>query len=133
MKYERNFVKPRVSEEIKHHDSAAMNKTGLSYVLIDDLSYPNAGLRLTTRRIANVPKEVPDYVEMHSHDVDQLFILLSDTDDSGALEAEFKLEDEVYRVKSPVTVFIPKGVPHSQKVLSGSGRLITFLRKGVYP
>lgn len=132
MKYERNFVKPRVSEDIPHHDSKEMDNIGKNMVLLDDMSYPNAGIRMTTRFVKGVTEDPGDYVDLHSHDVDQVFIFLGTPEDEEALEVEFIFEDERYRIKSPITVFVPKGVRHTQKIIRGSGRYITLLKEGTY-
>jgi len=132
MKFEKNFVKPRVSEDVPYHDSSKMDKIGLNMVLLDDKSYPGAGIRITTRQVLGVPKGLPDYVELHTHDVDQVFVFLGNPEDEESLELEFTFDDEVYRIKSPTTVFVPKGVPHTQKVIGGSGRYITLLMSGTY-
>ncbi len=133
MKYEDCVLKPRPSEEIQHHDSSVMNKTGQSYVLLDDIHYDGAGIRVTTRHIDDVPEDMPDYVELHTHDVDQVFIFLDEPGNKNPLQAEITLEDEKYIVTAPVSVFIPKEVPHSQRVIKGTGRMVTILKKGKYP
>lgn len=133
LKYESSFLKPRESEDIPHHDSSIIKQTGMSYVLLDNIHYPDANIRVTTRYIRNVPDKAPAYVELHTHDVDQIFIFLSDPGNHDALKIEVVLDDEVYNVEAPVTVFIPKNIPHTQRVLSGTGRLVTILMKGVYP
>lgn len=133
MKYEKNFLKPRESEDIPHHDSSIIKQTGMSYVLLDNLQYPTANIRVTTRYIQNIPDKAPAYVELHTHDVDQIFIFLSNPGNKDPLKIEVIMEDETYHVDAPVTVFIPKDIPHTQRVLSGTGRLVTILMKGEYP
>jgi hypothetical protein len=132
VKYEKNFIKPRVSEAIPHHDSKEMDKIGQNIVLLDDKSYPDAGVRMTTRVVKGVTEDPGDYVELHTHEVDQVFIFLGTPEDEESLEVEFIFEDEVYHIKSPTTVFVPKGVPHTQKITRGSGRYITLLKEGTY-
>ncbi len=132
MKYEKNFVKPRVSEDIPHHDSTEMDKIGKNIVLLDDMSFSGAGVRITTREVKGVTEDPGDYVDLHTHEVDQVFIFLGTPDDEESLEVEFIFEDEVYQIKSPTTVFVPKGVPHTQKITRGSGRYITLLKEGTY-
>lgn len=132
MKYERNFVKPRLSEDIPHHNSTKMDTIGPNVVLLDDASYPNAGLRMTTRLVRGVTEDPGEYVELHTHDVDQIFIFLGEPNSEDSLEIEFIFEDEVYNLRSPITVFVPKGVAHTQKITKGSGRYITLLKKGTY-
>lgn len=132
MKYENNFIKPRVSEDIPHHDSSTMSQIGANMVLVDSKSFDNSAVRITTRQVKDVPKEVPDYVELHTHDVDQIFVFFGEPDNEESLEVQFVFEDEVYNIKSPMTVYVPKGVPHTQKVTGGSGRYITILMQGSY-
>ena len=133
MKYSPNFLKPRESEDIPHHDSSIIKQTGMSYVLLDNLLYPDANIRVTTRYIQNVPDRAPAYVELHTHDVNQIFIFLNDPENQDPLKVEVIMEDEVHNIEAPVTVFIPKDIPHTQRVLSGTGRLVTILMKGLYP
>ncbi|MFW9779460.1 MAG: hypothetical protein ACFFE8_11450 [Candidatus Heimdallarchaeota archaeon] len=132
MKYEGNFIKPKVSEEIPHHDSSEMEKIGANMVLLDDSLFSGAGVRITTRIVRGVVDEPEDYVELHTHEVDQVFIYLGEAGNESSLEVEFRFEEEVYRIKSPTTVFVPKGVAHTQKIIRGSGRYITLLKKGKY-
>jgi len=132
LKFEKNFVKPRVSEEIPHHDSTEMDKIGANIVLLDDKSYSGAGIRMTTRLVQGVTEDPGDYVGLHTHEVDQVFIFLGTPEDEKSLEVEFIFEDEKYLINSPITVFVPKGVPHTQKIVRGSGRYITLLKEGTY-
>jgi hypothetical protein len=132
MKHEANFIRPRVSQQIPHHDSSEMDGIGKNMVLLDDKSYPNAGIRITTRQVKGVTEEPSDYVELHTHEVDQVFVFFGEAENEHSLEVEFILDDEVYRIRSPVTVFVPKGTPHTQKVIRGSGRYITLLKEGTY-
>jgi 2-isopropylmalate synthase len=132
LKYKRNFIKPRISEEIPHHDSSKLDKIGHNMVLLDDMSYPNAGIRITTRLVKQIIEKPKDYVELHTHDVDQVFVFIGEPDNEESLEIEFTFDNEKYLIRSPITVFVPKGVPHTQKIISGSGRYITLLKEGTY-
>ena len=42
------------------------------------------------------------------------------------------IEDEEYFVKSPATVFIPKGLRHTANVVSGKGTFVFILSQGKY-
>jgi hypothetical protein len=132
LEYERNFIKPRISEEIPHHDNSELGKIGHNVVLIDDRSYPNAGIRITTRLVKEITEKPNDYVELHTHDVDQVFVFMGEPDNEDSLEIEFTFDTETYRIKSPITVFVPKGIPHTQKIIGGSGRYFTLLKEGTY-
>jgi quercetin dioxygenase-like cupin family protein len=45
---------------------------------------------------------------------------------------EIQLEDEVYKVRSPATIFIPKGIRHRADVISGKGMFVCFIMSGKY-
>ncbi len=133
MKYEKNFLKPKLVEQMIYHNISIMKPTGSPYLLLDNQLFPEANLRVDARYISNIPEEIPDYVEPHTHDSDQIFVYLSAPDEPKPLEIEFIFEDEVYNVQAPITVYVPKDVIHTQKVVKGNGWLITILKKGSYP
>ena len=61
----------------------------------------------------------------------QLFIcgIISE---NNKLKYEIQLEDEIYKVSSPSTVFIPKGVKHKARFLSGKGIFVCIILSGKY-
>ena len=69
------------------------------------------------------------YVTPHVHDCDEINLILSE---DSELTYKICLEDEVYEVVSPATVFIPKGIRHSAEAVSGTGTFIVFLATGEY-
>jgi 2-isopropylmalate synthase len=48
------------------------------------------------------------------------------------LKYEIQLGDEVYNVSSPSTVFIPKGIKHKAKFISGKGVFVCVILSGKY-
>lgn len=73
-------------------------------------------------------KKTTKYSKLHSHDVDEINMILSE----GNLVYEIQLEDEIYKVRSPATVFIPKGTRHRADVISGSGMFVCLIMSNKY-
>ncbi len=76
------------------------------------------GVKIVVHVIKKVPKKVRNYTELHRHKYDEINLILSE---KGELVYRIQIEDEVYIVKSPASVYIPKGLRHSANVLSGEG------------
>ena len=76
-----------------------------------------------------VDKKISKYSTLHKHDADEVNMILSD---SGKLVYEIQLDDEIYKVNSPVTVFIPKGVKHRADAISGKGIFVCLIMSNKY-
>ncbi len=76
-----------------------------------------------------VDKKISKYSTLHKHDADEINMILSD---SGKLFYEIQLDDEIYKVNSPVTVFIPKGVKHRADAISGKGIFVCLIMSNKY-
>lgn len=74
-------------------------------------------------------KKIPKYSILHKHDVDEVNLILSQDD---KLVYEIQLDDEIYKVSSPATIFIPKGVDHRADVLSGKGIFVCLIMSNKY-
>jgi len=74
-------------------------------------------------------KKLPEYSILHKHNHDEINLILSD---DSKLRYDIHLDDEVYKVTSPSTIFIPKGLPHSAKAISGRGIFICIILSGKY-
>ncbi len=74
-------------------------------------------------------KKIPKYSILHKHDVDEVNLILSQDND---LVYEVQLDDEIYKVRSPTTVFIPKGVNHRADVVSGRGIFVCLILSNNY-
>lgn len=131
MKFENYFVKPEVrrTDEISYHKEQA---PGLRWVFMEKSLFNEADIYLMIRSMKNIPSNQPDYVEMHSHNVNSYYVFIGNYDDFTGLKAEVNIDDEKYIVDSPMTVFIPKGVKHSIKPISGSGNFINIVSNGDY-
>lgn len=76
-----------------------------------------------------VDKKISKYSTLHKHDADEINMILSD---SGKLFYEIQIDDEIYKVNSPVTVFIPKGVKHRADAISGKGIFVCLIMSNKY-
>lgn len=68
------------------------------------------------------------YTEPHSHDVPEINIIIGD--EEGALEYAIQLGEEIFRVRSNSTVWIPAGMSHASNVICGSGYFIAIRLNG---
>jgi len=53
-------------------------------------------------------------------------------EENNKLKYEIQLDDEIYKVLSPSTVFIPKGIKHKARFLSGKGIFVCIILSGKY-
>ncbi|MEW6043464.1 MAG: AraC family ligand binding domain-containing protein [Thermoproteota archaeon] len=74
-------------------------------------------------------KKFSQYSFPHKHDCDEINLILSE---KGKLTYKIQLGDETYRVSSPSTIFIPKGVRHSANVVSGTGIFVCIILSDRY-
>ena len=75
------------------------------------------------RTVEDVSQEV-SHVDSHRHHVDSLFLFLGNEDQMTGLKVKVFLDDQEFEVESPVSIFIPAGVEHTYKFISGSGLFI---------
>lgn len=69
-------------------------------------------------------KKLPEYSKIHKHDHDEINLILSE---DSKLTYEIQLDDELYKISSPSTIFIPKGLKHSAQAISGKGIFICII------
>ena len=108
----------------------AIKKLGAAMKYLDNSLYEEANTRIIVRKLDGKSVNQEKYMNPHAHDVNQIYLLIGDP---GELAFEIHLDDEVYKVESPGTVFIPAGVKHWEKYLHGKGYIATILSKGTYP
>lgn len=74
-------------------------------------------------------KKLPEYSQMHEHDHDEINLILSE---DSKLTYEIQMDDETYKVTSPSTIFIPKGLQHSAQAVSGKGIFVCIILSSKY-
>ncbi len=124
MKRYQKFIKKGVNEplsKIPFHSKAPIKRLSmLSKKLI-----PKSSTHIAVHFV-NSKKKIPEYSVLHKHSYDEINLILSD---GRKITYEIQLEDEVYKVTSPSTVFIPKGVRHKARVISGKGIFVCIILK----
>jgi len=128
-KYQKCIVRsPRILDEIAYHKPAPKV---IRYHLMGEELVSGADVFVSYAQLKDFsPDLVSEYVSTHTHDVSQVYVLLGET---GSLEVEVTLEEEVYVVASPGAVFIPRNVKHKVKYLKGTGKILVVLPKARYP
>ena len=63
------------------------------------------------------------------HNANEINLIVSE---NSKLKYEIQLGDETYKVSSPSTVFIPKGIRHKAKFISGKGIFVCIILSGKY-
>jgi mannose-6-phosphate isomerase-like protein (cupin superfamily) len=104
----------------KHHDDAMPR-----WSFCGDGYFPASPIRVVVRQIRSVPADYDPHIELHYHDVDELYVFVSE--DENGLEADVTIDDETYHVTSPAMAMFPKGVPHKYAAKKGHGFLFTLV------
>jgi len=124
MKRYQKFIKKGVNESLSkvpfHRKAPIKRLSMLSKKLI-----PKSSTHIAVHFV-NSKKKMPEYSILHKHNHDEVNLILSER---GKITYEIQLEDEVYKVTSPSTVFIPKGVRHRARVISGKGIFVCIILK----
>lgn len=85
--------------------------------------------RIAVHLVDKLPDEVPEYVDLHAHDCDEINLILSE---KGELTYYVVFEDEEYIVSSPATIYIPKGIKHKAWAKQGQGTFIAIIMSQEY-
>jgi lipopolysaccharide biosynthesis protein len=122
------IVRPQKVKELVAHDMKAMEeKLGPLYIFMNNKMVKDANVSVFVHYIKNVPEPPPDYVDIHKHDVGQIYVF----PDKG-LAFEVTLGNDKYAVESPAAVFIPPNLKHTLKLLKGSGIEVCIFTKPTY-
>lgn len=107
-------------QNIKFHEQAPLKR-----ILMSGLgSSANFDMHIAIHEInEDLPFEHREYSKKHRHNCDEWNIILG----SEGFTFEITLDEEIYEVQSPATVFIPKGMRHSANVLKGKGFYIAIV------
>ncbi|AIF83594.1 hypothetical protein NTE_01531 [Candidatus Nitrososphaera evergladensis SR1] len=118
----------RPASELKGHKDGQ----GTRYVFVDSKLVPAANFYTIVRVVKNVKEDKISHVDIHKHDCDSAFIFLGDSPNFEGLTCEVMLDDETFTVQSPATVYIPAGVMHTYRFISGSGMYWNIVLSGDY-
>jgi mannose-6-phosphate isomerase-like protein (cupin superfamily) len=90
---------------------------------------PQANTHLAVHFVDAENKKIDEYSELHKHSADEINLIISE---NGKLVYEVQLDEEIYKVTSPATVYIPKGIRHRAKVISGKGVFVCLILSNKY-
>ena len=124
----RKFVKKGVKEtfsKIPFHTNVPIKRLSmLSKKLV-----PTSNTHVAIHLVDYKHKNLSEYSFLHKHNADEINLIISE---NNKLKYEIQLEDEIYKVSSPSTVFIPKGEKHKARFLSGKGIFVCIILSGKY-
>jgi|TARA_Y100001001_G_scaffold2599_1_gene3102 2-isopropylmalate synthase len=124
----RKFVKKGVKEtfsKIPFHTNVPIKRLSmLSKKLV-----PTSNTHVAIHIVDYKHKNLSAYSFLHKHNADEINLIISE---NNKLKYEIQLDDEIYKVLSPSTVFIPKGVKHKARFLSGKGIFVCIILSGKY-
>jgi len=124
----RKFVKKGVKEtfsKIPFHTNVPIKRLSmLSKKLV-----PTSNTHVAIHIVDYKHKNLSAYSFLHKHNADEINLIISE---NNKLKYEIQLDDEIYKVLSPSTVFIPKGIKHKARFLSGKGIFVCIILSGKY-
>ena len=128
MKRYRKLIKKGVMEsitKIPFHNYAPIKRLSM----LNEKLVPNSNTHIAVHFVNPRCKKKSDYSFLHKHNADEINLIISE---NGNLKYEIQLDDEIYKVSSSSTVFIPKGVKHRAKFISGKGIFVCIILSGKY-
>ena len=128
MKRYKKYITKGVNEplsKIPFHSRAPIKRLSM----LGKKKIPDAKTHLAVHFVDAKNKKIKEYSQLHKHSADEINLIISE---DGKLVYEVQLDDEIYKVSSPVTVFIPKGIRHRAKVVSGKGIFVCIILANNY-
>lgn len=122
-----DFIKKGIIEpleQVTFHDKAPIKRL----LMLGKSLVPQSDTHIAVHFV-DASKDLPKYSKPHKHDHDEINLILSE---DSELTYEIQLDDETYKVSSPSTIFIPKGVRHSAHAISGNGIFICIILSNNY-
>jgi 2-isopropylmalate synthase len=121
---------PEGVERLIHRGSGV--PPGDRRVMLDDRIVEDARQCCIVEHVRPSPQEDRGHLAPQRHSVDSLFLFLTGAEDLAGLDVEVSLADRTFRVESPASVFVPAGVEHGYRVVSGSGLIVHHVLAGTY-
>ncbi|QUC64886.1 2-isopropylmalate synthase [Nitrosopumilus sp. K4] len=125
-KYQK-FIKEGIAEPLENipfHKKAPIKRLSM----LEKTIIPESDTHIAVHFV-DASKKLPEYSQMHKHDHDEINLILSE---SSKLTYDVNLENEHYEVRSPSTIFIPKGLQHSAQAVSGKGIFVCIILSSRY-
>jgi 2-isopropylmalate synthase len=124
-KLEAYLLNPKIisATELKYH----RHGPGDRYVMLDNRFLKDCRSYCIIREVEQVEEQKKSHVDSHRHHVDSLFLFIGNEKQMTGLNVEVMLGEQWFPVQSPASVFIPGGIEHSYRFISGSGKFINFV------
>ena len=124
----KKFIKKGISEQISKipfHNNAPIKRLSM----LSKKRVPSSNTHVAVHFVNGNHKKMSEYSILHKHNADEINLIVSE---NSKLKYEIQMDDESYKVTSPSTVFIPKGVRHKAKFISGNGIFVCIILSGKY-
>jgi len=124
----KKFIKKGVSEQISKipfHNYAPIKRLSM----LSKKRLPSSNTHVAVHFVNGNNKKMSAYSMLHKHSADEINLIVSE---NSKLKYEIQMDDETNKVTSPSTVFIPKGVRHKAKFISGKGIFVCIILSGKY-
>jgi hypothetical protein len=119
-------------ENVPYHMKAPLKRI----LMQDDSTFPDlkkilpgSNYNIAVHIVKKLPKKVPEYVKYHSHNCDEINLILSE---KGKLTYEIFLGNEKYIVSSPAIIYLPKKLKHKMRAIKGSGIYVCIIMSKNY-
>lgn len=125
-KYQK-YIKKGIIEsldKVPYHKKAPLKRLSM----LDKSMIPESNTHVAVHFV-DATKKLPQYSELHKHNQNEINLILSE---NSKLTYEIHLGDETYKIKSPSTIFIPKGLEHSAQAISGKGIFVCIILSSKY-
>ena len=124
----KKFIKKGIKEPlstVEFHTFAPIKRISM----LSKKIIPKSDTHIAIHFINGNHKKMSEYSMLHKHNADEINLIVSE---NSKLKYEIQLGDETYKVSSQSTVFIPKGVRHKAKFISGKGIFVCIILSGKY-
>ena len=124
----KKFIKKGVNERISKipfHNYAPIKRLSM----LSKKRFPSSNTHVAVHFVNGNHKKKSENSKIHKHNVDEINLIICE---NSKLKYEIQLDDEVYKISSPSTIFIPKGIKHKAKFLSGTGIFVCIILSGKY-
>ena len=124
----RKFIKKGVSEQISKipfHNYAPIKRLSM----LSKKRFPVSNTHIAVHFVDSNHRKMLEYSFLHKHNADEINLIISE---NSKLKYEIQIDDEVYKVSAPSTVFIPKGIRHKARFISGKGIFVCIILSGKY-
>ena len=125
-KYQKFIQKgiPESLDKVPFHKKAPIKRLSM----LDKTIVPKSNTHIAVHFV-DASKKLPPYSEPHKHNHDEINLILSE---GSILTYNVQLGQESYKVKSPSSIFIPKGLSHSAQAISGQGIFVCIILSSKY-